>query len=129
MGMLSGLTLATLSRSSSTRDPVQARRTKFIHGAELQRLAVAAAESGSRFSAPNGKPVRVWFFQKLGRWYLQPRYGARTLKLDGTHNAIAVDSFAALDTVLELLVEAAKAGELDAALEDVSVRNLRAQHR
>ena len=56
---------------------------------------------------------------------VQARYGARPLTLNGTHNAIVVDSLTAVDTALELLIEATAAGELDAALAQVSSRSKR----
>lgn len=122
MAVLTGLAFTTVLRTTST-DPVQARRTRFIDGLEQQRLVVAAAQAGTVYANHRGRTVQPWFFQKAGHWYVQARYGARPLTLNGTHNAIVVVSLTAVDTALELLMEATGAGELDAALAQVSSRS------
>jgi hypothetical protein len=122
MAVLTGLAFTTVLRAAP-RDPVQARRTRFIDGLEQQRLVVAAAQAGTVYVNHRGRAVQPWFFQKAGHWYVQARYGARLITLNGTHNAIVVDSLTAVDTALELLMEATGAGELDAALAQVSSRS------
>ena len=124
MAVLTGLAFTTVLRTASP-DPVQARRARFIDGLEQQRLVVAAAQAGTAHVNHRGRTVRAWFFQKAGHWYVQARYGARPLTLNGEHNAIVVDSLTAVDTALELLMEATSAGELDATLEEVSRRSKR----
>lgn len=122
MGVLTGLAFTTVLRAAP-RDPVQARRARFIDGLEEQRLVVAAAQVGTAHVNHKGRTVRAWFFQKAGHWYVQARYGARLITLNGAHNAIVVDSLTAVDTALELLIEATAAGELDGALAEVSSRS------
>ena len=122
MAVLTGLAFTTVLRTASP-DPVQARRARFTKGLEQQRLVVAAAQTGTVYVNHRGRTVQPWFFQKAGHWYVQARYGARPLTLNGTHNAIVVDSMTAVDTALELLMEATGAGELDAALAQVSSRS------
>jgi len=66
----------------------------------------------------NGKTraVRAWFFQKGTGWFIQARYGARVVLLDGKSNAIQVSKIAEIEPVLAALDSAAAAGELDALL-------------
>ena len=60
--------------------------------------------------------MRSWFFQKGNGWFIQARYGARVLLLDGRSNAISVSKVAEIEAVLTALERAAEAGELDAVL-------------
>lgn len=122
MAVLTGLAFSTVLRTPP-RDPVQARRARFQNGAEEQRLVLAAAQAGTVHVNHRGRTVQPWFFQKAGHWYVQARYGARPITLNGEHNAIVVDSLTAVDTALELLMEATSAGELDGALAQVSSRS------
>jgi hypothetical protein len=133
MSYLSKLNFKTVTRIVD-RDPVQERRTKFVGAAEEQRLVVAAALKGETYSkllkpkgdAPAGsRQVRPWFFQKDAGWFLQARYGARVLFIDGKSNAIFAAKLADVDATLALLIDAAGAGELDAVLELASRRGNR----
>jgi hypothetical protein len=133
MSYLSKLNFKTVTRIVD-RDPVHERRTKFVGAVEEQRLVVAAALKGETYSkllkpkgdAPAGsRQVRPWFFQKDGGWYLQARYGARVLFIDGKSNAIFAAKLADVDAALAMLIDAAGAGELDAVLELASRRGNR----
>ena len=133
MSYLSKLNFKTVTRIVD-RDPVHERRAKFVDAAEEQRLVVAAALRGETHSkalkpkgdAPAGsRQVRPWFFQKDGGWYLQARYGARVLFIDGKSNAIFGAKLADVDAALAMLIDAAGAGELDAVLELASRRGNR----
>ena len=130
MSYLAKLTFKTVTRIVE-RDPVHERRIKFMGAAEEQRLVVAALLRGETYTkagkAKGDEPVKVktvrpWFFQKDTCWYLQPRYGARVLLIDGKSNAIFAAKTADIDAALVALIEAAKAGELDAVLELASRR-------
>ena len=50
---------------------------------------------------------------KMAGWYVQCRYGARVITADGTNNAVFVKSLADVLGVLDALLNAAAAGELD----------------
>lgn len=130
MSYLSKLNFKTVMRVAE-RDPVAERRAKFAGAAEEQRQVVAAALKGETYTkqlkSRGGEPVRErlvrpWFFQKDAGWYLQPRYGARIMLVDGKSNAIFAAKLADVDAVLTALVEAAKSGELDPVLERASRR-------
>lgn len=124
MSYLSKLNFKTVTRSAE-RDPVAERRAKFVTSSEEQRLVVAAALKGVTYTKtlksrdsepPRDRAVRPWFFQKDNGWYLQPRYGAQVLLIDGKSNAIFATKLADVDSILVALVSAAQNGELDTAL-------------
>jgi hypothetical protein len=69
--------------------------------------------------------VRPWFFEQDGGWYVQCRYGARVIAADGTNNAVFVKSLSEVAAVLDALLNAASAGELDAAITKVAERQPR----
>lgn len=133
MSYLSKLNFKTVTRIVD-RDPVHERRKKFVGAVEEQRLVVAAALKGETYSKilksrgdepVRERAVRPWFFQKDGGWYLQARYGARVLFIDGKSNAIFAAKLADVDAALAMLIDAAGAGELDAVLELASRRGNR----
>jgi len=133
MSHLAKLHFKTVSRIAE-RDLVIERRAKFVSGAEEQQQVVAAALKGAVYTkllkAKGDQPqrertVRPWFFQKDAGWYLQARYGARVLLIDGKSNAIFAAKLADVDAALAALIEAAKSGELDPVLELASRRGNR----
>jgi dipeptidyl-peptidase-4 len=97
-----------------------------VYGSELntsqQKFKYTKAGKAKGDEPVKVKTVRPWFFQKDTGWYLQPRYGARVLLIDGKSNAIFAAKPADIDAALLALIEAAKAGELDAVLELASRR-------
>ena len=133
MSLLEKLNLRNVQRVAE-RDPIAARRAKFIGAAEEQRSYLAKALKGEPLTqtierkAEDGsiskveRPLRVWFFQQGELWFLQPRYGARVMLLDGKSNAIQAAKLADLDAILVALVKAAESGELDPVLEAASQR-------
>ena len=122
MSLLDKLNFQTVSRQIE-RDPVAERRARFRAGIAEQRLVLAALARGEAYVDANrvsktgkARAVRAWFFQKGNGWFIQARYGARVLLLDGKSNAISVNKIAEIETVLKALDSAAEAGELDAVL-------------
>lgn len=57
--------------------------------------------------------------------YVQCRYGARVIAVDGTNNAVFVKSLKDVAAVLETFSTAAAAGELDAILAQAAKRKPR----
>ena len=122
MSLLDKLNFQTVSRQIE-RDPVAERRARFRAGIAEQRLVLAALARGEAYVDANrvsktgkARAVRAWFFQKGQVWFIQARYGARVLLLDGKSNAISVSKIAEIEQVLAALETAAEAGELDAVL-------------
>ena len=68
---------------------------------------------GERVLVKTHRRIRPWFFEQDGGWYVQCRYGARVITADGTNNAVFVKSLADVLGVLDTLLNAAAAGELD----------------
>ena len=133
MSHLAKLNLSNVQRVAE-RDPIAARRTKFIGAVEEQRGYLAKALKGEVLTqvierkAEDGsvtkteRPLRVWFLQQNDNWFLQPRYGARVMLLDGKNNAIQAGKLADVDAILVALGKAAEAGELDKVLDAASQR-------
>ena len=137
MTHLAKLTFKTVDRSS-TRDPIIARRDKLIVGLKEQKLVHAATlkkedhlvernkwmqnELGERVLVKTHRRIRPWFFEQDGGWYVQCRYGARVITANGTNNAVFVNSLADVLGVLDAFLNAAAAGELDAAITQVAER-------
>ena len=137
MTHLAKLTFKTVDRSS-TRDPIIARRDKLVAGLKEQKLVHAATlkkedhlverdkwmqnELGERMLVKTHRRIRPWFFAQDGGWYVQCRYGARVITADGTNNAVFVKSLDDVAGVLDIFLNAAAVGELDAAITKVAER-------
>ena len=138
MSHLAKLNLSNVQRVAE-RDPIAARRAKFIGTVDEQRGFLAKALNGEALTqvierkADDGsvtkteRPLRVWFLQQGDNWFLQPRYGARVMLLDGKKNAIQAGKLADVDAILVALGKAAETGELDPVLEAASQRKTKSQ--
>ena len=138
MSHLAKLNLSNVQRVAE-RDPIAARRAKFIGAVAEQRGYLAKAVKGEQLTqtierkAEDGtttkveRPLRVWFFQQGDNWFMQPRYGARVILLDGKSNAIQAAKLADLDAILVSLGKAAEVGELDKVLEAATQRKAKAK--
>jgi hypothetical protein len=137
MAHLAKLPFKTVDRSMK-RDPIIARRDKLVAGLKEQKLVHAAAlkkedhrverdkwmsnDMGERVLVKTHRRIRPWFFEQDGGWYVQCRYGARVITADGTNNAVFVKSLDEVAGVLDAFLNAAAAGELDAAITRVAER-------
>jgi hypothetical protein len=133
MSHLAKLNLSNVQRVAE-RDPIAARRAKFIGAVNEQRGFLAKALKGEALTqlierkAEDGtttkteRPLRVWFLQQGDNWFLQPRYGARVMLLDGKNNAIQAGKLTDVEAILVALGKAAEAGELDTVLEAATKR-------
>ena len=140
MTHLSKLTFKTVDRSMK-RDPIIARRDKLIAGLKEQKLVHAAAlkkedhrverhkwmtnDIEERVLVKTHRRIRTWFFEQDGGWYVQCRYGARVIAADGANNAVLVKTLEDVAAVLDALLNAAAAGELDSAITKVAERQPR----
>lgn len=140
MNALAKLNFKTVTKTN-TRDPVIARRDKLVAGLKEQKLVYAAAlegkdhrverhkwmnnELGERVLVKAHRRVRPWFFEQDGGWYVQCRYGARILAVDGTNNAVFVKVLKEVEPVLEAFIAAASSGELDSAIAKATQREPR----
>ena len=126
---------------SDVNAPIIARRDKLVAGLKEQKLVHAAAlkkedhrverdkwmsnDMGERVLVKTHRRIRPWFFEQDGGWYVQCRYGARVITADGTNNAVFVKLLADVAGVLDAFLNAAAAGELDAAITKVAERQPR----
>jgi hypothetical protein len=82
-------------------------------------------DQGERVLVKTERQVRPWFFEQDGGWYVQCRYGARVLLVDGSNNAVFVKSLKDVGAVLDAFQAAAKVGELDAVIAKATARKPR----
>ena len=129
MSILKSLTL-TISPSSQPTDPCIARRQRLIEGLEDQRKLAKdpnyapairqwkKAEDGTRTPVDSFKVIKPWWRPDAnGSLVLLLKSGLKTLELDKGKPGIVMGTKERLDSVLATLISAAKAGELDKALE------------
>jgi hypothetical protein len=138
MTYLSKLSFKNVERAGGQKDPRLARRDKVAAAVDEQKQVFAAALNGESYTIMRDKwmtndqgarvlvkaerQIRPWFFEQDGGWYVQCRYGARVLLVDGTNNAVFVKSLKDVGPVLDAFKAAAKAGELDAVIAKVTAR-------
>lgn len=143
MTQLSKLSFKTVERVGAAKDPAQDRRNKLIAALDEQKLVLAAAikgethtkqhakfmtnEQGERVQVETQRPVKPWFFEQDHGWYVQCRYGARVLLLNGKNNAAFVSKLEQVSAVLDAFRAAAQAGELDQAIARAAERKPRTQ--
>ncbi len=134
MSFLKSLTFS-VSPQQIGRNPKLIRRQKLVDRLEDQlRLAKdptyapvirrwKRSEDGLRSPVDVHKRVRPWWrADGAGNLVLILRSGLKTLELEKGKPAVAVGSQDKLQSVLETLIAAAKAGELDLALETANVQ-------
>jgi hypothetical protein len=115
---------------SSAADPKLARRNKFIvqlmqqrelaadEGYTVKRQKWVKQEDGSRQLVDLPKRVKRWWrMDGSGNCYLILKYGNKVVAPMPDRGAIAVGDRSKLATVLDAVITAAKAGELDSAIE------------
>ena len=129
MSALKSLNFVAIPKSSSG-DPKLARRAKLIAQLEQQR-ELAADESyvakrqkwvkqadGAKQLVDAPKRVKRWWrMDGSGNCFLILRYGNKLIAPTADKGAIAVGEKGKLVAVLEAVIAAVKAGELDAAIE------------
>jgi RecG-like helicase len=131
MSALAKLNLKTIHRVVN-KDPITMRREKLVTGVEEQQRVLEAALRDEAYTVATTRKtkndvgdvvkeqverrVRAWFFEQDAGYYVQCRYGARILFLNGKNNAVWVDKLDEVAGVLETFKQAALAGELDRAV-------------
>lgn len=74
-------------------------------------------DAGERVAKDVERRLRRWYWQNgAGVWLMELRYGNKPLKLMGGKSAVEVGEQSQLLTVLDTLMAAVQAGELDRAL-------------
>lgn len=137
MATLSKFNLKTVKRYIG-KDPRIQRRDKLVKALEEQLTMAEHRIKGKQYQATKKtwvddgkggkelkevpKRVREWFFEQDSGWYVQCRYGARVLDVVGRSNSIFVNKVSEVPSVLKALIEATNKGELDDAIDKVSMR-------
>jgi len=137
MATLAKLALRNVHRQVHV-DPITSRRENLVRAIHLQKQVLAAHLKGETYTVERRKrvrntegehvwentqkPVRAWFFKQDDGWYVQCRYGARVLLVDGKHNSVFVPKLDQVAGVLDAFASATKAGELDSAIAQASKR-------
>ena len=76
--------------------------------------------NGERTQKERQRTVQPWFWERDAGWYVQCKYGSRTLTISGKSNAVFVAKLDEVGAVLDTLAKAAQAGELDKAIDAVT---------
>jgi hypothetical protein len=133
MSHLKALKLTQAIPVRTSADPVQRSRDKMISAlAEQKQMAEAKIASqpfapthivrrknaeGQRVEIETLKRIRQgWFTDASGKVFFTVRYAGKSIDLAKDKNAIEVGELSALPAVLDTLVDAVRAGELDAQL-------------
>lgn len=139
MAVLNTLKLTTEKRDVM-RDPTIQRRQRLLDQLEEQKKLVKGliddepvtlyrtiwendAETGERKQVERPKRIRKWFWHNLkGTWFFEVRYSNRTVELVKDKTAIEVDSKEKLLEIIDTVIEAVKAGELDNAIKKAGAK-------
>ncbi len=73
-------------------------------------------ESGQQIKVKVPKRIKPWFYKLQEQYFLEVRYGSKSLELAKNKHAIAIGDKSRLIEVIELIIEAVKVGELDTQL-------------
>jgi len=111
-------------------NPLAKRRERLITQLDVQKDMIQAQLDGERFTAFKEKwqinpetnkkeliriPKKVlpWFYKNNGQYYLEVRYGNKPIEIKKGKQAIEMDDFKSLMPIIELVIKAVLAGELD----------------
>lgn len=134
MGHLNALNITAL-KARLPMTPQEQRRIKLLAKLEEQHAIASAAAEGRSHAVSkhvwakdaDGNRVRVEREKRLKPWWwrdgdavtLVVRYGAKPVELAKGKKAISVPDLATLPNAIVTVIEAVKAGELDAAIDVV----------
>ena len=130
MSMLKGLSFTAAPRAATQLTPEEVRRNKLIAHLQEQRAIAQADAAGEHHvvmrrrwrNTDTGERQRVEVEKRLKRWWtaqadgqllLTVRWGSRVIEWERGKAAIVVGEASKLIGVLEKLIAAAQAGELD----------------
>jgi hypothetical protein len=132
---LSALKLIHKAKPNTQLNPVQQRRHKLLERMQEQKalaqclidgtvfesfrnVRVEDKDTGERKTVNRLKRVKPWYYaDATGNYFLEVKYGSIVLELAEGLNAIEVGSKDKLTTVLDTLIAATQAGDLDQLLE------------
>lgn len=133
MSHLKALKFAAAVPSAQSNDPVKRARDKVIAALTEQKQMAEAKlagqvfapthvvrrknEAGQRVEIETLKRVRQgWFNDASGKLFFAVRYAGKSIEFAKDKNAVEVGELSGLPAVIDTLVEAVRAGELDEQL-------------
>jgi hypothetical protein len=123
MPVLKSLSFTTLPKTGN--DPVQSRRAKFVARLEEQKLLLKDPNhvrtvqrwtkvNGERQAVTKQQAVRPWWkTDPSGQVVMSIKFGAKPIEFEKGKAGIVVPSKDKLPTVIDTLIAALRAGELD----------------
>ncbi|MBQ0819146.1 hypothetical protein KBI52_02660 [Microvirga sp. HBU67558] len=100
-------------------DQEEKRRTKFVTFLEEQKVLA----QGGTLKKKSKKPPRHAFYEANGEWLFEPRYGTKLVTIkDGKALCVAGKTLDDVVKLIDTLVAATKAKELDKALAEAAER-------
>ena len=123
MPVLKSLSFTALPKSGN--DPVQTRRAKFVARLEEQKLLLKDSNhvrtvqrwtkvNGERQAVTKQQAVRPWWkTEPAGQVVMSIKFGAKPIEFEKGKAGIVVPSKDKLPTVIDTLIAAVRAGELD----------------
>jgi hypothetical protein len=138
MSVLKSLKLSDAKPASQAKTPVERGREKLVENLALQKQLAEATIAGTVFDPPkhfvmrtNGEGARVrveiprrvrkgWFEDGSRTTHFVVHYGGRPLEIAKGKTAIEVGSLPKLPTLIDGLIDAVRAGELDGALSNAA---------
>lgn len=127
MTVLKSLSFSSIKDMQS--NPVMERRAKLISKLEEQKALLTDPQhmrvehhwiiqpSGIKERVEARKRVRAWWrVDSMGSVYLTVKYGAKAIEFEKGKSAVVVQDKTKLASVLDTLIEATRAGELDSNL-------------
>ncbi|HEX8049688.1 hypothetical protein [Rhizobium sp.] len=133
MSHLKALKFTSAVPVRATADPMERAREKMIAALAEQKQMAEAKIAGHLFAPThtvrrkNAEGLRTevealkrvrqaWFVDASGKVFFALRYAGKTIEFAKEKNAVEVGELNALPTVIDTLVEAVRAGELDVQL-------------
>jgi hypothetical protein len=134
MSVLKSLKLSDAKPVAQAKIPVERGREKLVENLALQKQLAESKIAGTVFDPPkhfvmrtNGEGARVrlevprrirkdWFEDGSRTTHFVVHYGGRPLEIAKGKTAIEVGSLPKLPTLIDSLIEAVRAGELDSAI-------------
>ena len=130
MSILKNLKLTNAYPVRPSTDPVERARVKVIASLTEQKAMAEAKIAGQHFApthmvwrrGTDGKRVQIeapkrlragWFTDASGQVFFGFRYAGKAIEFAKERNAVMVGEFANLPGIIDLLIEAVRAGELD----------------
>jgi len=133
MTLMTKLKLSNITRTRQALTVEESLRGRMLgHLTEQQELIAAELkgetlvktrkiyvtnDAGERVTQDAKRRLRKWYWQDGdGTWYLELRYGGKVMNIEGDKAAIEAGKIKDIPKIIDTVIDAVKAGELDGAL-------------